>query len=175
MKFIRILLVTVGICVHVFAVQAAVVRRENAVYCDSVSVIVDYNRSIEASVAAGKYDFVCKGIDDTNFVRTDSGVRTLSLMLMWFDTSMTSTQVLEELDQQGMRPATLQELLSLGEQHPHLQLNNCLVALGTVWRAPWGLSVPSLARSYYDWRCLDLGEFHQLHPATFRFVSVRKS
>jgi hypothetical protein len=45
---------------------------------------------------------------------------------------MTSQKVLDDMDRQGLRPATLLELLWLGIQHPQLQLEFLIIALGTV-------------------------------------------
>ena len=78
------------------------------------------------------------------------------------------------MDEAGYRPATLAELLALGESQPELQRQFPIIALGSVWRGAFGrrrvacLYVPGYGRRlnlYYldnDWR------------AHCRFLAVRK-
>jgi hypothetical protein len=100
---------------------------------NSFRVTVNYDLSVEEMIRAGKYDRASSEINSQNFPAEKKGVSDLLIHLVRFDGFMESEEVLRELDKQGLRPATLPELLALGAQHPYLQRRFPIVALGLVW------------------------------------------
>ena len=98
-----------------------------------LTVTVDRDRSIDDGVRAGKYGCVKSKIRDENFPRTGSGSTTIEIALVHFGKAMCTTKVITELAKLKLRAADLQELLSLGEQHPDRQCAFPIVALGSMW------------------------------------------
>jgi hypothetical protein len=105
---------------------------------DGFPVVVNYNRTIEQLVKAGKYDWSNPDITSKNFPSNKKGNAQVSIQLVHFDRTMTSDEVLKELDKQGLRPATLPELLAFGAKYPDKQREFPIVALGSVWRSRGG-------------------------------------
>ena len=101
---------------------------------DTFTLLVNYDRRVEAGVRAGHYDWSNSDITDKNFPTTQQGTKEISAQLIHFNKTMFTDQVLTELDKQNLRPANLQELLVLGEKHPDLQREFPIVALGSVWQ-----------------------------------------
>ncbi len=146
-----------------------------------LKVVVDYGKSLAEMIAAGKYDgYINPDITEKHFPipKIPAGLPTkveLNLKLVHFNKVMTSDQVLAELKKQGLRPATLPELLAFGAAYPDKQREFPIVALGSVWRGPSGdRSVPGL------WGCaggrgLDLGWFGGDWGGYYRFLVVRES
>jgi len=146
-------------------------RPANNIY----ALLVDYGRSVEDGVRAGRYDWVNPNITSHNFPTKRRGKAEVVLELICFDREISSYEVLFELDKRGYRPADLQELLALGEKYPELQVEFPIIALGALWPDdPHTLNdVPGL--SWYDSkRELDLIAFEVVWGETFRFAAVRK-
>ena len=109
------------------------------------TLTVNYGQSVEDALKAGNYDWVNDYITSRNFPPTRRGTETVEVSLVHFGRVMTSDEVLEELDRQGLRPATVEELLALGAQYPDLQRQFPIIALGSVCVGPSGhRSVPVL-------------------------------
>lgn len=136
-------------------------------------VTVDYSRTLEDMIAAGHYNYVNERIIPRNFPLTGEGQVELDLCLVHFNRDITSEEAIKELEKMGMRPATLPELLALGEKYPEEQRQHPIIALGNVWRCPFGhRHVPFLAR-WRDKRKLRLSWFDGSWSASCRFLAVR--
>jgi hypothetical protein len=119
-------------------------------------VTVNRDRTIADGVVAGKYDWKNNDINDVNFRRTGSGSESAEIILVHFDRSMSTSNVLKELEKRNLRPADLQELLAIGEQSPDKQRAFPIVALGSVWLHPLGLRCVPYLRWYGSERALNL-------------------
>ena len=75
------------------------------------TVTVDFDRTIEEMVSAGKYDLSNPHINSKNFHAIASGTHTMDIQLVHFDRKMKSSEILAELDRLDLRPATLPVLL----------------------------------------------------------------
>lgn len=134
-------------------------------------VTVNYDLSVEEMVMAGKYDRSSFEIKSKNFPSEKKGTSDVVIQLVHFDGFIESEEVLRELDKQGLRPATLPEILALGAQHPYLQRKFPIVALGLTWHG--GRVVACLwgdARNRglgFDWLGIRWDGLH-------RFAAVRK-
>ncbi len=94
-------------------------------------ILVDYTQTLEAMIAAGRYDWANSDITAKRFPVEGEGKVTKKAKLYHFNRSMTSEEVIRELDKQGKRPATIEELLAFGAQHPEIQRQFPVVALGS--------------------------------------------
>lgn len=72
-------------------------------------------------IATGHYNHTNPDINDRNFPLQGEGEVPLDLILVHFNRDITSKDAIAELKQMGLRPATLPELLALGEKYPEEQ------------------------------------------------------
>jgi len=105
---------------------------------NTYTLTVNYDQSVEEALAAGSYDWVDDNITSRNFPPTRRGIETADAQLVHFGRVMNSAKVLDELDKQGLRPATVEELLALGAAYPDFQRQFLIVALGSVGVHPIG-------------------------------------
>lgn len=104
----------------------------------TVKVLVDYGRSVSDGITAGKYDWVEDSITEKNIPTTQSDKAELEIQLLYFGKYMNTELVFVEMEKQNLRPATLQELLAIGEKYPEIQREFPVVALGSFWVDPDG-------------------------------------
>lgn len=138
------------------------------------TVAVNYGQTVEQLIKAGKYDWFNDDVTSRNFPSNEKGVAEVLVYLVNFNYDISSEDAVKELDRQGLRPATLKELLALGIAQPDLQRSNPIVALGSVWRDSAGyVRVPGL-RGADDYRRLDLSWWRGDWGSYWRFAAVRK-
>jgi hypothetical protein len=97
-----------------------------------VRITVNHKRTIEEMVKAGNYYRSDPYITSKHFPSSEKGLRQVETRIVQFNRYVVAKEVLQELDNNGFRPATLPELLALGEQYPGLQ-EFPIVALGSIW------------------------------------------
>ena len=137
-------------------------------------VTVDYGRSIEEMVASGKYDWSNSDITSKHFPIGTKGQVGVNIELVHFNRPMESDEVLRELDKQGLRPATLPELLAFGATYPEKQREFPIVALGSVWRDLDGIRHVACLYGNAGDRGLDLRWYENGWVVSCRFAAVRK-
>ncbi len=136
---------------------------------------VDYGRSIEDYLVAGRYDgYVDEAITTEHFPLSGQGVATLNPVFVQVPNppGVFSTNVaLAEIKRRRLRPGTAQEDLAVGEQYPELQRQFPIVALGSFWANPDGdryvvglRGDDSTRRADLDW------DGHAWHPV-YRFLA----
>ena len=97
----------------------------------SYRVTVDYGRSVESGVRAGEYDeYDFQYLTSQHFPRTRSGVEEVILGLMNTHVLETYGNKIDRMAVLGYRPATIFELLALGEVLDFPD-GFCYVALGS--------------------------------------------
>lgn len=136
---------------------------------------VDYGRSIEEGVKAGRYDWANSDITSKNFLTNKlKGTVEVAVELIHLNRVVSTSEALRELDKAGYRPAELHELLAFGEKYPELQRKFPVVALGSVWQDRLGShDVPYLDR-YGSRRHLHLIWIESVWGEVYRFAAVRK-
>lgn len=136
-------------------------------------VSVDYSRPLAEMIKAGHYDYANESITADNFPMTGEGQVELDLTLIHFNRGITSKEAITEMRKMGMRPATLPELLALGEKYPEEQRQYPIIAFGSVRQHPLGdRDVPYLG----EWsgeRGLSLSWFDNGWGDRCRFLAVR--
>jgi|GEM_PF-768561 len=144
-----------------------------------IVLTVDYSRSLEDMVAAGKYDWVSSIITEEHFPIPNELVGkkvTISGKLFHFDRDISSEEAIKEMNKDGYRtPRHLAEFLALGEAYPDPQCQQfSIIALGPVWHNTVGSRcVPELIVSG-SLRELRLYWFDVDWGASCRFFGVRK-
>jgi hypothetical protein len=145
---------------------------------DAYHIFVDYGRSVEDGVKAGRYGRVDFDITSRNFPTKRKGTAKIEVELIHFNRRISTDEALRKLDRMGYRPAELRELLAFGEKYPEVQREFPVVALGSVWLARSG----SRRAPCLDWddsdhsSCLELSivEFDWTWTESCRFAAVRK-
>lgn len=98
-------------------------------------LVVDYSRTVREMVNAGNYDWINSDITEKNFpLPTELSGKKISMSskLFHFNKDISSEDAIFEIKKAGYYPATLAELLALGENHPELQREFPIVGLGSV-------------------------------------------
>lgn len=99
------------------------------------SVIADFNLSLVSMISAGEYDIVNLEIKHFNFCKKRKGVENVDFVVKYFN-QISVEKSFNELDKEGLRPATIQELLVFGAEHLKGQVSypkhDCFVALGSI-------------------------------------------
>lgn len=96
------------------------------------SFIVDFGKSFEEMVAAGRYDWSDPNFTPERFPIVGSGTVATDAKLFHFGRDMKSDAVERELAAAGYRSATLAELLAFGAAFPEVQRQFPVIALGSV-------------------------------------------
>ena len=95
------------------------------------SMEVDYSRSIEDSLTAGRYDRLFSRITSASFPGSEAGQARLSAVLIPFSPLASLDYILHLPAAAGRRPATFKELLAFGEAYPEVQRKLPIMALGS--------------------------------------------
>ena len=144
---------------------------------DEITLTVDYSRTVQEMINAGNYEWINSDITAKHFplpTELNGKKVPVSTKLFHFNRSISSKDAIAEMDKAGYRPATLAELLALGEAHPELQREFPIVALGSVWRVAYvNRNVPVLSFDDYR-RRLILVWFGHGWGGRCRFLGVRK-
>jgi len=164
-----------GSATTLHAVVAALMHTSDTEPAIAYSVTVDYDLSLAAMIRkAGFNGYVNPDIITKHFSIMGEGEVGAVIELVHCNRGMTNAEVTTELDQRGLRDATLPELLALSEKFPNLQRQFPIVARGSAWRGPSGnRSVPFLWGSCGK-RSLYLGYLDYKWDALHRFAGVRK-
>lgn len=132
------------------------------------------NLSLKDRIARGKYNWVNSDITEEHFPVDIPADYEAEYKLFNFSRSIGSEAAIAEMDKDGFRPATLAELLVIGETQPELQRQFPIIALGSVWRGSVGSRrVPELSLAGGELR-LGLGWFGDVWDGRHRFLAVRK-
>ena len=138
-------------------------------------VVVDYTKTLKEMVLVGKYDWVNENITQDHFPIQGSGKQEVQVALFHFGKIMASDQIIAEMEKQGYRSTRIEELLALGASQLELQRQFPIVALGSVWRGPYGdRGVPVLDRGDARRRLGLHWLEHEWHES-YRFAAVRNA
>jgi len=142
--------------------------------CDKFKVVVDYSRSLAEMIQSGKYEWVKPDITDKHFPIQGQGQVELDIELVHYGKFMQSDEIIQDLDNRGLRPATLPELLAFGVKYPEKQREFPIVALGSLWRAWDGFHYVAYLYDSGSGRGLDRGIWAAGWGSGYRFAALRK-
>ncbi len=144
---------------------------------EEISLTVDYGQDLKQMIANGKYGSCNYDITEKNFPMPTELVGekvVVSAKLFHFNHVISSEEAIAEMEKEGFRPATLAELLALGEAQPDLQRQFPILALGSVLRRANGTRHVPYLDVLGDKRNLYLLPFGADWHYTCRFLAVRK-
>ena len=142
---------------------------------DAYSVVINFGKTVEQMKDDGHYDWSNSNINSQNFPLSGEGTVNVTLELVHLNRLASSQDVLDHLEANGMRPATVEELLMFGVTYPDIQREFPIVCLGSSWVDPDGdRDVPYLRRDGSE-RDLDLFWLGNDWNGICRFLAVRKS
>ena len=140
----------------------------------SFTVTVNYDLLLERMIEDGKYDWSNNDITANNFPMEGKVNVEVTIELVHFNRVMESDEVQKELDKQGLRPATLPELLAFAARYPDKQREFPIVALGSVWRSFGGRRDVPYLWSRSSGRGLGLSWLDRRWSILCHFAAVRK-
>jgi len=152
----------------------AFLRNPNAKPGEEYIVSVDYGMSLADMIVAGQYDGKNSDINSRNFPIKGEGTVNVNLELVHLDKSASFEDVLAYLEANGMRPATVEELLAFGATYPEIQREFPIICLGSSWVYPDGNRRVPVLRRRGSRRSLSLSWFTYGWPEHCRFLAVRK-
>jgi len=138
-----------------------------------MSVLVDYNLSIEEVAAQTGLTFVNSDINSQHFSTNKKGRLEVVVEDIAFNRKMSSNEAIVELDKLGFRPAEIHERCAYQQKYG-TQHNVPVVILGSVWRDLHGNRSVAVLYSDGGLRYLHLHWFESDWGADYRFAAVRK-
>jgi hypothetical protein len=97
------------------------------------------HKSLQDAIRAGQYDYVNDHIRPEHFKIEGEIVVDTEALLYHPNCSIDRDSVIKELDQMGLKAATLPELCAFGATYPDIQRDFPVVALGSVYVRRHGL------------------------------------
>ena len=101
-------------------------------------VTVDYGKTLKEMIAAGQYDWENSDINSDNFQIEGDGTVETKLELVHLNKDASTKEVEAYFEKNGLRAATLEELLAFGAKFPEVQREFPVIALGSAWVSPDG-------------------------------------
>jgi hypothetical protein len=138
-----------------------------------VNVAVDYSQSLATMIDDGHYDDVHRDITPRNFRLSARGFRQIELTLVQFKYPVAPLEAVMLMKERCYRPATIEEILALGSQHPELQRSIPIVALGAARVVENRRYVACLAGSQSA-RELGLAVIYKRWSIYYRFAFVKE-
>jgi len=138
-----------------------------------IEFFVDYDMSLEAMIKAGHYDVIETDITAKRFPLSGIGQVAFEPKLFHFNRNISSKDVIKEMEKQGFRPATIEDLLAYGAALPEEQRKFSIVALGSVTKINGDRYVAYLSEDDSE-RGLYLGLFGFEWDGLDHFLGVRK-
>lgn len=133
------------------------------------------NISVDERIARGNYNWVSSDITEWYSPTNIPADYYVEYKLFHFNRNISSYDVIKEMGKEGFLPATLSELLALGETQPELQKQFPIIAFGSVLQGSDGdRVVPCLVWFGSERRGLGLVWFGNGWPGHCRFLGVRK-
>lgn len=140
------------------------------------TITVDYSKSLNEMIEAGDYSWISE--INQHFTVSGKGHAKIVVELLYFDDSITTSEIHAEMDNRGLRPAKIEELLALGAWLPKEQIKFPIIAIGSVWESPnsGNSAAPYLSKSgclldvfwfVGEWDCCEWNN-------TYLFLAVRK-
>ncbi|MBI2628091.1 MAG: hypothetical protein HYW71_01480 [Candidatus Niyogibacteria bacterium] len=141
----------------------------------SVSLPVNYRRSVKDAVKAGHYDSIDSNIISHIFSTQRKGTAKVTMEFFCFGRDISTNEALSKLNKRGFRPTELHELLAFGENYPELQGDFLIVAL-SIWKSPNGLRYAPCLDRRGSTRFLDLccADGDEVWDKSCWFAAVRK-
>ena len=113
-------------------------KKEEKMNIEKYPVTVDYRKTIEEMIEAGRYDWKNPDINAKNFPVSGEDTLEANLELVHLNMVAGTKEVETYLEANGLRAATLEELLAFGATYPNIQREFPIVAIGSSWVYPDG-------------------------------------
>lgn len=140
-------------------------------------ISVDYSRSLQKMIEAGKYGWTNQDITPERFPISGGGVVEFEAKVLSFQKYASSESVVEAIKKLGpentWEPARIEQLLALGEKYPNMQREFPIVALGSACELRGERRMSYLGRDVAG-RNLDLRWWNGSWNTCCRFLAVRK-
>lgn len=130
------------------------------------TLTVNYGKSLEEMINAGKYDHVDERINWNKFSHQSSGIVELECQIFHFDRAISLEDATAEMKKEGFEPADAAMLCAYGEKFPEMQKGVPVIVFGCA---------PTLAvHLHHSLKLLRLGGGDDGCAHFCRFLAVRK-
>jgi len=149
----------------------------DAIPTDIFILTVNFDRSFDEMIYAGRYDWKNSDITAKRFPIEGNGIVKFEARYFHFNHNISSEDARKEIEESdttnSWMPAKVEHLLSHGETYPEEQLKFPVIGLGSVAKVDGGRVVPFLGGGDSG-RDLDLGWWVGDWAPDYRFLAVRK-
>lgn len=132
-------------------------------------------KNLRELIDEGKYDLVNFRINAENFPVADNRQYTAQIELVSLDARLKPQNILQELREQGLRPADIFELLCLGAQHQYVQQKWKIMTIDTTYQEHDDHTILCLWTNPQNRRSLSLLYFGGRWSSNSLFAAVRES
>ncbi len=140
---------------------------------DRIILSIDYTKSFEQMIAAGRYDWRNDDLNAKRFPIKGEGVEEVEAKLFHFDRNISSEEAIRLMEAEGWEIAKMEHLLAFGAAFPDEQRKFPIIGLGSVGEVDGNRYVPCLLRNaskpylHLHWLVSDWN-------SSYRFLAVRK-
>lgn len=134
---------------------------------EKYTINVNYDQPLEQLLKVGRFVSCPKpGI----FPSQETGKARIDILLVDFGQDIWTEDVIRQMDKEGLRPATLKELLALDAAFPYLHMHHPILALGSSFTSPINkLKYAPILRTIHG---IDIIGYNGLWLYTCRFATV---
>jgi hypothetical protein len=136
-------------------------------------IVIDHSLSLEAMIAAGKYDWKNDDITAERFPIEGSGTKKFSAKVFHFDRRISSEDAVAAMEKEQFAPATHIHGLAFGAAFPEEQRKYPIACLGSSARVRGSRGVVCLSGGGGG-RCLDLCGWRGGWYDRWRFLAVQE-
>jgi hypothetical protein len=137
------------------------------------SIAVDYGKTLQDMIAAGRYDWVNSNITAKKFPVEGTGTRTFRTRLFHFGSNISSEDAVAAMEKESFTPATHIHGLAFGATFPDEQRKYPIACLGSSARVDFRRYVVGLGRSGAK-RALHLCYWYGGWRGGWRFLAVQE-
>ena len=136
----------------------------------NLQISVDCSLSLEEMILVPRFDWVRGDISSKWFPVKGDGKKTIRAQIVHLNCEISPEGAIAEIIKKGMRPALIEELLSLGASFPEIQRSFRIVALGSFTEVRGSYNIPYLGMAS-EGRSLDLLSCSVI-GSDYRFLAV---
>jgi len=138
------------------------------------NILVDHSLGLKQMVDLGRYSYINENISPKIFPKTAKGKINYDTKLIYFFKYINSVDALKDLDIEGLRPATIEELLAFGAQYSEFQIKFPIFALGSPCDILGIRQIPYLGGVHHKERTLSLYYWDYLWMGSYSFLVIPK-
>lgn len=166
---------TLSFTVTMGVLQAVIEGKHSPTEPMIFDIVVDYSLTLDQMIKAADFTSVSDSIHMGEFSVVGDGKVKRVVSILHFDERVTNEEILAAMENRGLSPAGIEDLLALALAYPDLQKTHSIVALGSIVQGvylPALLWDPSPDKKRYLHICMG-GQMHDDWIPCWYFAAVR--